>query len=363
MKPHSLINYNRNHGFSMVETAKQLTYFLADKRLYLAVVFCLLSVGCTQNKEFPEPGTTKAIPHRIAPVITKCGSVLDEASLINKGWNILFEDNFGKGGILLPPGAPNPTLDETKWTYWTSGAYNNELQYYQPANLTLGNSDVAGNLDLMITAKEEHIEDGAISPYAGPTEVGDFEYTSGRIESIQTFRGSDYNKVRIYARIKLPTAYGLWPAFWTLGVDGPNEQWPQNGEIDIMESKVDVLGNVPTEYQTNYFYGTSPGNNLVSGAEFEVGVADLTSCYHIFMVEWREEELKYYFDELLIDTKTYDPDPLSSGHYIPELWDKEQRIVLSLAYGGDFLGNNFVPGAIAAGTGTMYVDWVKVFVK
>jgi len=195
MKPHSLTNYNKNHG-SLVEIIKQTNSFLANKKPYLVVTFCFLLIGCSQNKDLLEPSTTKALPHRIAPLINKCGTILDEASLINNGWNILFEDDFGKGGILLPPGAPNPTLDETKWTYWTSGAYNNELQYYQPTNLTLGNSDVSGNLDLMITAKEEHIEDGAISPYAGPTEVGDFEYTSGRVESIQTVRGSDYNKVK-----------------------------------------------------------------------------------------------------------------------------------------------------------------------
>jgi len=34
-------------------------------------------------------------------------------------------------------------------------------------------------------------------------------------------------------RGRIDTRAGLWPAFWSMGIDG---RWPANGEIDIMES-------------------------------------------------------------------------------------------------------------------------------
>ncbi len=37
---------------------------------------------------------------------------------------------------------------------------------------------------------------------------------------------------RFEMRAKIDTRSGLWPAFWTLGNEG---EWPENGEIDIME--------------------------------------------------------------------------------------------------------------------------------
>jgi beta-glucanase (GH16 family) len=39
-------------------------------------------------------------------------------------------------------------------------------------------------------------------------------------------------------RARIDTRDGLWPAFWTLGVEGA---WPHNGEIDIMEYYRGVL--------------------------------------------------------------------------------------------------------------------------
>jgi beta-glucanase (GH16 family) len=55
-------------------------------------------------------------------------------------------------------------------------------------------------------------------------------YTSARIDSLKNFRYG-----RIEANIRVPTGQGVWPAFWGLGVHDQSLNWPQIGEVDIME--------------------------------------------------------------------------------------------------------------------------------
>lgn len=347
MKKRVYVNHQNNDCSILRKQAKQRA-LLIWKRVLLFSSFIIFQISCTKTISPVNTVETKTITSSLMqqPIAAKCGYNLDEAALATSGWSNIFEENFGLLEIMKLPGAPATTLDQNKWTYWNSGALNEELQYYQLANLSFYNSD------MLITAKKEHIDDRDTLPWDSTPR--DFEYTSGRIESIQKFRGSDHLKTRLYARIKLPTAYGLWPAFWTLGVDVNSKVWPQTGEFDIMESKVNVMGKIPTKYQTNFIYGSNPyvpDNN----AAVEIGNVDLTNCYHVFMVEWQQNELKFYYDDILKVTYT--------GGNIPKIWNKEHRIVLNLAYGGEFLGSGFSPNLIPAGTGTMYVDYVKVFVK
>ena len=98
---------------------------------------------------------------------------------------------------------------------------NSELEYY-----TDGTNNVAtdGLGNLQITAKEA---DGSLMCYYGPCE-----YTSARLLTKNRFEVA-YG--RIEARIKVPEGAGLWPAFWMLGTDIDQVNWPQTGEIDIME--------------------------------------------------------------------------------------------------------------------------------
>ena len=98
---------------------------------------------------------------------------------------------------------------------------NSELEYY-----TGGTNNVAtdGLGNLKITAKEA---DGSLMCYYGPCE-----YTSARLLTKNRFEVA-YGRVE--ARIKVPQGSGLWPAFWMLGTDIDQVNWPQTGEIDIME--------------------------------------------------------------------------------------------------------------------------------
>jgi beta-glucanase (GH16 family) len=251
-----------------------------------------------------------------------CDHPFNEAAVIAAGYTKQFEDNFD--------------TDLSKWNIWTGGAFNNELQYYQADNMQVQN----GNL--VITARKETIPvTGATNPFDLTPKT--FNYTSGRIECKTNISASTATpKVRIVARIKLASGYGMWPAFWSYG-----DPWPTNGEIDIIEAR----GQEPFKYQTNYFYGRAANRNLVKNqVGFITSNVNLTTCYHVYEMIWSQNSLTSLLDGNVIETKT--------GGYISNLFGKTERIVLNLAVGGAFF-SNLNPAQIT--TGSMYVDFVKVF--
>lgn len=73
----------------------------------------------------------------------------------------------------------------------------------------------------------------------------DSDWTSARIEttSDHDFKCPDDGKLLVEGKLRLGDAerdsqLGIWPAFWLLGSDyrGDYKNWPEVGEIDIMES-------------------------------------------------------------------------------------------------------------------------------
>lgn len=252
---------------------------------------------------------------------TVCDYDMDEAALINAGWTKTFEDDFSG--------------DLSKWDVWSSGAYNNELQYYSPDNMEI----VDGVL--VITSKKETIT-GTSEPGSSTSKA--FDFTSGRMESKEKISANaNTPKVRMMARIKWPSGNGMWPAFWSVGA-----AWPTNGEIDVLEAR----GHEPNLYHTNYFFGTEPNQNLVQNATGHITADDdLTSCFHLYELVWEENTLTSYLDGQVVEVKT-------SGGYIDDLFGKSHSLVLNLAVGGDYF-QNLDPSTIQPGT--MYVDYVKVF--
>jgi beta-glucanase (GH16 family) len=88
---------------------------------------------------------------------------------------------------------------------------NNELQYY-----TIDNKNtIINNGNLTIQARLE--------------SFGGRRFTSSRLISRNKFKYGVYEM-----RATLPVGRGTWPAFWLLGAKRPLN-WPDDGEIDIME--------------------------------------------------------------------------------------------------------------------------------
>lgn len=304
-----------------------MNILLACMKRCIPALFLLCFFAC--KKSLQVTVTSDAQMTRSGPTVASttvnnahviCDYVFNETALINSGWTKTFEDDFN--------------TDLSKWNIWTGGAYNNELQYYQAANLGVANSNLA------ITAIKETVT-GFTTPSDATPKT--FNYTSGRIECKTNVSASTATpKVRMVARIKLPSGYGMWPAFWSYG-----DPWPTQGEIDFLEAR----GQEPTKYQTNYFYGRAAGRNLVKNQVGYINTdGDLTACYHVYEMAWEQNTLSSYLDGVLVETK--------SGSYIPNLFGRKERITVNLAVGGDFF-TNFNPAQIV--TGTMYVDYVKVF--
>jgi beta-glucanase (GH16 family) len=256
---------------------------------------------------------------------------MDEAAVINAGWTKTWDENFSG--------------DLSKWNIWQSGAYNNEYQYYSNDSKNISLADGI----LKITAIRESAT-GNEYPYT--TNQKTFNFSSARLESKTSISANSTTpKVRFAARMKLAPGYGMWPAFWSYG-----DAWPTNGEIDVIEAK----GHLPFQYGTNYFYGATPGKSDVpwtSGVEY-IGTKDLTLYWHVYEVIWEETQLTFMLDGKIIRTLT---NAASPGNYIDEMFGKKQNIALNLAVGGDYFKNPDLPDPANIETGSMYVDWVKVF--
>jgi len=290
----------------------------------------LALAGC--SKEQQEKATTAKVnspnTELIAAATGVCNYDLHDSTLIAQGYQKVFEENF--------------STNLNKWDVWNSGAYNNELQCYKPANLQLTNGI------LVITAKKETVT-GYTDPDDHTTKT--FQYTSGRVECKTNFSASSATpKVRFAARIKLAAGYGMWPAFWTYGGN-----WPTQGEIDILESQ----GQHPFVYTTDYWYGATPGEAEPITAEAGATITsdvDLTTCYHVYEVIWEKNSLTFLLDGKVVNVKrTTD----RGGKFIPSMFGKLQHVTLNAAVGGDNFGDDFDPSKIK--TGTTYVDWVKVY--
>jgi beta-glucanase (GH16 family) len=297
------------------------------KKLLLYPSLCLFILSCNKQVRINDTNPSLSATEKHTSAITAavnvngiCDYDLDETTLTSAGWSKLFEDNF--------------STNFSQWNIWTGGAFNNELQYYQAPNLQLSSGI------LNIAAKKETVT-GATTPFDATPKT--FNYTSGRIESKTLFSASATNpKIRMIARIKLPAGYGMWPAFWSYG-----DPWPTQGEIDILEAR----GQEPFQYQTNYFYGKARNRNLVRNGEAVItSTVSLQSCWHVYELIWTQTSLTFLLDGQIADVKT--------GGYVSNLFGKKEKIVLNLAAGGLFF-NNLNPSLIQ--TGTMQVDWVKVF--
>lgn len=250
-------------------------------------------------------------------------------------WELAWSDEFELVG------APDPA----KWTHdiWPSKKVNDEDQAY--TNDSRNIRVVDGKLII-----EAHLDDG--------------HYTSARIHSAGK---GDLLYGRVDVRAKLPVGQGTWPAIWMLPTDpfkyattcsaGADWQgssscdaWPNSGEIDIMEHVGYDENRVHGTVHTKAFYWVNGEQRKAS-----VETQSATSDYHVYSLEWSEDRIDIYFDDVRYFTYLKQSDKWQEwpfGHPF--------HLILNLAVGGGW-GSAGGPTDESAFPARMEVDYVRVY--
>ena len=238
------------------------------------------------------------------------------------GWSIIWQDEFEAA-----------ELDLKNWTFdiGGNGWGNAEWEAYtdQPENVRVENGM------LVIEARED------------PTLPAGRPYSSARIKT-QGLHAWQYG--RIEARIKLPYGQGIWPAFWMLGENFNKVGWPAAGEIDILE----FVGKEPNRiYATVHAPGYSGGSEGAT-SNLVVPTDTLKNDFHVYAIEWEENEIRWYFD----DQQYFKLTPED----VPDQWifDHPFFIIINLAVGGRWPG---YPDETTVFPQFLYVDYVRVYQK
>jgi beta-glucanase (GH16 family) len=237
------------------------------------------------------------------------------------GWQLSFHDEF-----------TGTSVNTSTWNVLNrQDSQNNEKQYYMPSQATVINNDT-----LRITADKP----------AQP--VGGKSYLSARLESKATFGPGQYYE----ARIDLPSGKGMWPAFW---LNANAVQWPLGGEIDIMENK----GRLPGDVSSAFHYQKNPGpccsqHFYVVQDYVPSPAVNFQAGFHTYGVDWETNSLKFYVDSHLFFVVN-ENSAMSDANFTTA-----KNIILNLAVGGDFDGD---PDASTTFPQYMDVDYVRVWKK
>jgi beta-glucanase (GH16 family) len=250
-------------------------------------------------------------------------------------YKLVWSDEFNNDG---PPDAQN-------WRFENGFVRNEEAQWYQPDNARCEGGK------LIIEGRKEEKPNPNYIPGSNEwkKQRKNIEYTSS---SINTSGKHSWQYGRFIMRARIDVSPGLWPAWWTLGVNG---KWPSNGEIDIMEYYSNkLLANIAcgtdVPNKAEWFSKTKPVDSL--------GGSKWASEFHIWRMDWDENSIALYVDDSLMNkvelSKLVNKDgtginPFKQPHYM----------LLNLAMGGKNGGelvNTKFPNRYE-------IDYVRVYQK
>jgi hypothetical protein len=258
------------------------------------------------------------------------------------GWQTVFSDDFA--GTAGSPADSN-------WYYLTGAGSVFGTGEVETMTDSTDNVHLDGNGDMDITA----LDSGG-------------DWTSGRIQSTPAastdLQAPAGGKLEVTAAIQQPDpsdGLGYWPAFWMLGLEG---QWPENGEIDIMED-VNALSGVAGTIHC----GTYPGGPCNEGNGIGSGMHTCDGCqtgYHVYsMILDRTnptaESITWYLDGTQYFT-------VSEAQVGQSAWEQafhhSLTIIFDLAMGGGFpngVCGCTSPSASTSSGGTMSIDYVAAY--
>jgi len=261
------------------------------------------------------------------------------------GYNLAWSDEFDKTSV-----------DTNNWIFEVGtgpqhdGWGNNELEYYTNG----ANFSDSGGYGCLVTKKESALENRG--------------YTSCRMVT----RGKQSFKYGYFeVRIKAASGNGLWPAFWTLGVDVDNVGWPAQGEVELYEQRT---GAFPRQLPPA---ASSPGDNCfvqtchyaATYAPWYAGIAvyntnqtnytdGLYKAFHTYAILWDSLGFTYYFD----GTQTWQYTDINKTNNVKS-FHQPHYFIANIAVGGAYQGQNGAPFDANIFPQTMYIDYIRVYQK
>jgi beta-glucanase (GH16 family) len=250
-------------------------------------------------------------------------------------YELVWSDEFNKDGI----------PDEKNWNYETGFVRNQEDQWYQKQNAFWK----AGFL-VIEARKENRVNPDFVSKahHDWAKKRDSIKVTS----SCLITRGKhSWQYGRFEMRAKIPVGNGMWPAFWTLGIEG---NWPANGEIDIMEYYTGkILANACWKSDDSKTVWDSATKKL---SDFKD--KSWADQFHIWRMDWDSQWIKLYVDDQLLNEisvaesmkyKNQKIKPFQQPHYL----------LVNLAVGG-INGGEFTTDNLPA---KYIIDYIRVYQK
>lgn len=254
-----------------------------------------------------------------------------------EGYALVFADEFDGSG---PP-------NEADWVFEEGFVRNEELQYYQRANVRREKGI------LILEARREECANAAYSEGAKDWRKNrkTAAYSSG---SIKTKGKHEWLFGRFQMRARIDVRPGLWPAFWTVGAARP---WPACGEIDIMEYFQGVM------HANAAWASAKPGKaqwnakkHSIKDLAGDAGVEAWARKFHEWRMDWDAKSIRIYCDNILLNDIDLEQTQNATADKANPLREPH-HIILNLAIGGTSGGDPAKTDFPAR----FEVDWVRVY--
>lgn len=153
---------------------------------------------------------------------------------------------------------------------------------------------------------------------------------------------------RVEIKAKLFGARGAWPAIWMLA---ENEEWPDGGEIDIMErlnSDSYIYQTVHSEYTLEQGIKNTPKSGIVAHIK--------PDNYNVYAVELYNDSLRFFVNDT--HTFTYPRIETDKTGQFP-FGDKKFYLLIDMQLGGEWVGKVNEQDLPTE----MHIDWVRYLTK
>ena len=233
---------------------------------------------------------------------------------INLKWN----EEFNKSNLL-----------KSKWNYSTSNGFrykgeyipgwgNGELQYYMKPR----------NDNKNYTNDNLFIEDGLLKIQPIQEKYRGLSYTSARINTKSLMEFTYPSRITIC--FKVPTGVGFWPAFWLMPND--DSDWPQGGEIDILENR----GRISNISSSALHFGKDYKNKSTLVGEVLIPKqVKFQDKFHSISMLWKKNSIAFVIDNEKTPSFSIDnANPEFIKYSYP--FNRSYYMIINVAVGGKY---------------------------